>query len=128
MLQISKFPNRNEIRTSRTTIDDLTTNSDDHDLQNTAEEAQIAIATTTTDKIVAAMGIDLDRHLLGVGLEEEVQIGTIQDEEAVQELRQDVSRVWITDLLLTMTALCQDEDLNRYLIFRSSRNSLPKGT
>lgn len=128
LLQTSKSPNPNETRISKTTIDDLTINNVDQDLQNTGEEAWIAIATTTTDKVVAAMAIDLDHHLLGVGMAEEVLIGMIRDEEAVQEHRQDATRIWIIDLLSTMTALFQDEDLNRYLIYRLSRSSLQKGT
>jgi len=112
------------------TIEDPITNSADHDLQSTEEGVWIAIATTIPDKAAVVMDIDLDHHLLAVGMGEEVLIGMSRDDEADQDLhsdKEDASRAWIRDLHLTMIVLCQDEDLSKYLIFRSFRSNLQSG-
>lgn len=94
------------------------------------EEVLTAIETMTSDRVVLGMDIALDHHLLVEVMVEEVLIATMHDDGVDPDLhsgKEDDTRVWIRDLLLTMIVLCRDGDLNRYLTFRSLRSSHQKG-
>jgi len=105
-------------------------NSKDDHAHQIMEDAAVLIAIeeviTTTVMTAVVMAID-DRRLQGAAIGE-VLIGMMVDEEVDHVHRSDV--VVDTGVLTvdTMTAaLCLDEDLIRFRIYRSSHKSHPKG-